>query len=33
MSAENTINALHQWCKKTGPGTDSQIWQGKNGTY
>jgi hypothetical protein len=33
MSAENTINALHQWCKKTGHGTDSQIWQGKNGTY
>jgi hypothetical protein len=32
MSAENTIKALHQWCKKTSPG-DTQVWQGKNGTY
>lgn len=33
MSAENTINALHQWCKKTCIGNDTQTWQGKNGTY
>jgi len=33
MSSENTINALHQWCKKTCPGVDATIWQGKNGTY
>ena len=33
MSAENTITSLHQWCKKTCPGNDTQMWQGKNGTY
>ena len=33
MSADKTIEALHNWCKKTSPGQDTQIWQGKNGTY
>lgn len=32
MSVENTIEALHQWCKKTSP-SDTQSWQGKSGTY
>jgi len=33
MSAEKTIEALHNWCKTTSPGNDTTVWQGKNGTY
>ena len=31
MSVENTIEALHQWCKKSS--TVPNTWQGKSGTY
>ena len=31
MSAQNTINNLHQFCEKNSG--NSQVWQGKNATY
>jgi hypothetical protein len=31
MSAQRTIDALHEYCKSNSK--DSMVWQGKNGTY